>query len=346
MGIRFRKSVNLGCGFRVNVSKSGISYSWGLPGYRITKTAKGKTRKTYSVPGTGLSYVDESPKRTNKTVRKNSPQSSPSYVSEPTPTQNIDITNIAELQPANFSDLIKSLKNCLILNKIFNFMCIGLLGILTMDVVFVIIGLLGLVGKVFTQKKVAPYIQYDMDDFSQQQYKNVLTSLKNLGTCKKIWHINSEQHVSNKKTNAGASRNVGRKPFIIQNHLPKVIKSNVEGAQIKLGKKQLIFLPDTILIICGCKVGAAAYKDLSITQSYSHFIESEKVPSDSEIIDYTWQYVNKNGSADKRFKNNRKLPICKYGNLKLSDGKNLNVELMCSDHSKSQVFSDEFLKHA
>lgn len=41
MGVRFRKSVNLGGGFRVNVSKSGIGYSWGTKGYRYTKTAKG-----------------------------------------------------------------------------------------------------------------------------------------------------------------------------------------------------------------------------------------------------------------------------------------------------------------
>ena len=38
MGLRMRKSINLGGGLRVNISKSGIGYSWGVPGYRITKT--------------------------------------------------------------------------------------------------------------------------------------------------------------------------------------------------------------------------------------------------------------------------------------------------------------------
>lgn len=59
MGTRYRKSINLGGGFRINISKSGIGYSWGTKGYRVTKTANGKTRKTYSIPGTGLSYVEE-----------------------------------------------------------------------------------------------------------------------------------------------------------------------------------------------------------------------------------------------------------------------------------------------
>lgn len=59
MGFRLRKSIKLGGGLRINLSKSGIGYSWGVPGFRITKTAKGKIRKTYSIPGIGMSYVDE-----------------------------------------------------------------------------------------------------------------------------------------------------------------------------------------------------------------------------------------------------------------------------------------------
>lgn len=59
MGFRFRKSINLGHGVRVNLSKSGIGYSVGAPGLRITKAAKGRVRTTASVPGTGISYVSE-----------------------------------------------------------------------------------------------------------------------------------------------------------------------------------------------------------------------------------------------------------------------------------------------
>ena len=59
MGFRFRKSINLGGGFRINFSKSGVGYSFGGKGFRITKTAKGTTRKTVSIPGTGISHVQE-----------------------------------------------------------------------------------------------------------------------------------------------------------------------------------------------------------------------------------------------------------------------------------------------
>ena len=69
MGFRFRKSINLGGGFRVNLSKSGVGYSWGTKGVRFTKTAKGTKRTTLSIPGTGISHVSETSGKQN-TKRK------------------------------------------------------------------------------------------------------------------------------------------------------------------------------------------------------------------------------------------------------------------------------------
>ena len=59
MGFRFRKSVNLGGGFRTTFSKSGAGFSWGTKGFRVTKKAGGGTRTTFSIPGTGISHVSD-----------------------------------------------------------------------------------------------------------------------------------------------------------------------------------------------------------------------------------------------------------------------------------------------
>ncbi|RZL25455.1 MAG: DUF4236 domain-containing protein [Rhodococcus sp. (in: high G+C Gram-positive bacteria)] len=56
MGFRFRKSIQIVPGVRVNVSRSGIGYSAGVKGARITKHANGRVSRTLSVPGTGLSH--------------------------------------------------------------------------------------------------------------------------------------------------------------------------------------------------------------------------------------------------------------------------------------------------
>ena len=77
MGFRFRKSVKAGP-FRMTFSKSGVGYSVGGNGFRVTKKAKGGIRTTASIPGTGISYVkDYSLKRqakpkTNAKDRRNS----------------------------------------------------------------------------------------------------------------------------------------------------------------------------------------------------------------------------------------------------------------------------------
>ena len=71
MSLRFRKSINLGGGVRVNFSKSGVGYSFGTKGARITKTAKGRTRTTLGIPNTGLSYITESNNKSKKNAKSN-----------------------------------------------------------------------------------------------------------------------------------------------------------------------------------------------------------------------------------------------------------------------------------
>lgn len=58
MGLRYRKSKSFG-GVRVTASKSGIGFSTGVKGFRVTKKAGGGYRTTASIPGTGISYVKD-----------------------------------------------------------------------------------------------------------------------------------------------------------------------------------------------------------------------------------------------------------------------------------------------
>lgn len=64
MAIRFRKSIKIAPGIRLNVSKSGVSTSIGGRGATVNIGKKG-TRVTASIPGTGLStsHLYKAPKR-------------------------------------------------------------------------------------------------------------------------------------------------------------------------------------------------------------------------------------------------------------------------------------------
>ena len=51
---RYRKSKRLPGGFRLNLSKSGLGFSWGVRGFRVGRDSRGRIVRTLSIPGTGL----------------------------------------------------------------------------------------------------------------------------------------------------------------------------------------------------------------------------------------------------------------------------------------------------
>jgi len=56
---RFQRRIRLGPGFRINLSKSGVSTSVGGRGAWFTIGPRG-TRTTVGLPGSGLSYTEQS----------------------------------------------------------------------------------------------------------------------------------------------------------------------------------------------------------------------------------------------------------------------------------------------
>jgi hypothetical protein len=57
MGFRFRRSIKILPGVRLNVSKSGVSTSIGTRGATVNISKRG-TRTTVGIPGTGISYSE------------------------------------------------------------------------------------------------------------------------------------------------------------------------------------------------------------------------------------------------------------------------------------------------
>ncbi|PYO44381.1 MAG: hypothetical protein DMD33_03095, partial [Gemmatimonadetes bacterium] len=67
----------------------------------------------------------------------------------------------------------------------------------------------------------------------------------------------------------------------------------------------------------------------------TRFNEEQYVPSDTQVIGRTWRYVNKSGGPDRRFKNNREIPVCAYSELLLSSESGLSA---CFMASKPKIF--------
>jgi hypothetical protein len=97
-----------------------------------------------------------------------------------------------------------------------------------------------------------------------------------------------------------------------------------------VGRQALYFFPDRLLVFDAGSVGAVSYGALVLERNPTTFIEEDTVPRDSQVVGQTWRYVNKKGGPDRRFKDNRQLPLCQYEALHFSSNTGLNELLHAS----------------
>lgn len=57
MNLRWRRFINIGGGIRANLSRAGIGWSWGIPGFRVGRGADGSNWISIGIPGTGLYFT-------------------------------------------------------------------------------------------------------------------------------------------------------------------------------------------------------------------------------------------------------------------------------------------------
>lgn len=332
MGIRYRKSINLGGGFRVNISNSGVGYSWGVKGYRVTKTAKGTTRRTASIPGTGISFVDETGKGNGRNNNNINPQQYNNDIHKNHYETKEIVNSVAKnMVSEGLEDILSAIRKTLMVNRISN---IGIL--LTLLVSFgapifllLFFGFVGL--KIYVKTKGLVDLEYIIDDDQKEVVAKRIEPMLNVTDSKKIWRIMQSNKVIDRKYSSGASNEVKRTPCIGTKKVPFPFQANTPAATFKAGKETLVFLPDKLFIIQKNKVGVLNYSDINTYTHTTNFIESEVVPKDAKVVGHTWKYLNKNGGPDKRFKDNVQLPICLYGQIELKSTFGLNTVLMFSN---------------
>src|SRR5438876_763434 len=94
MGFRLYKSVGLGKGLRLNLSKTGVGISTGIPGFRYSVHSSGRKTTTLGLPGSGVYY------RTQRggTTRRATPSPSRRTVSRrPSPVPQVSLAPRAGL---------------------------------------------------------------------------------------------------------------------------------------------------------------------------------------------------------------------------------------------------------
>ena len=70
MGFRFRKSVKIAPGVKMNFGKKGVGMSFGRKGARFTVNSSGRATASVGIPGTGLSYSTSFGGKKRKKVKR------------------------------------------------------------------------------------------------------------------------------------------------------------------------------------------------------------------------------------------------------------------------------------
>ncbi|MBB5350678.1 putative tellurite resistance protein B-like protein [Haloferula luteola] len=173
---------------------------------------------------------------------------------------------------------------------------------------------------------------YDFDSAMEQAYGNLHRAASILAKCSARWHISAAGRVHDSRYHAGASSLVSRKDTTIRAKSPDFLKTNIETIAIDVGKQTLYFFPDRLLVYDGGRIGAVGYDDINVQVQQKRFIEDGNPPRDAYVVDHTWRYVNKNGSPDKRFSNNARLPICLYDEIHFKSPSGLNEVIQVSKY--------------
>lgn len=341
-----RKSVLVGP-IRFNLSKSGVGASVGVTGFRIGMRPDGSS---YVHAGRHGLYIRE-----ELGGRRGGNQVDTSHPDEPPPTQKFDAVSTRDLSSPERKELIerlnKSYKDFRLDYFVFVVAAVAFGAAwlndsqLGMGIAGGIGVVLGIAASVFESRRRTVKIFYDFEADDTSSFSKLVQAINHLAECNRLWvYVDSRDLTSTheSKINAGASSLVNREPATVGTGTPPWVETNVTIPTLKARGITAYFMPDCILVYDSTGVGCVEHASLSFSTSSERFIEDGQVPPDTDVVDSTWKYANKRGGPDRRFKNNREIPICLYGKLDLSTSTGLLYHLQTSKKDAPKNFSKQY----
>lgn len=340
MGMYIRKSIRVGP-LRFNLSKSGIGISVGIPGFRIGSGPRGNY---VHMGANGLYYRSSIPGGRDIVASENKEKVASNIVTQK-PLEIIGSDNVFKMVDTNSESLLSELNSKrrklsmwpLVAAASSALVCFAILLHVPSWLIILLSPILGTAIFAAYQYDIVSksvVVLYDMDDVSADIFEKVNRSVIDINTCHSVWHVHSQGDVIDKKYHAGASLIVGRGRVKFSTGQPPNVKTNIDIVSISLSSISLYFLPDRVLVYTNDSFGSIRYADIDLDVSYSLFIEDSYLPADAEVVDYTWEYVNKDGNPDRRFKNNSRIPICNYEMLHFTCPTGLNEMILLSHIGK------------
>ncbi len=348
MSFYLRKAVRVGP-LRFNLSKSGIGTSVGVTGFRVGASPRGN----YVHMGRGGLYYRKSLPSVSSPTRL--PEAEQEAPPPPGDTHegfvDIESSDVSSMTDSSSQDLVSELSAKR--KRLWLWPICGVLGLLALGFMnryeapvyalytaaaLVVLATLAVAYRDILAKTTV--LLYEVEDEFERAFQVLNDAFAEMRRCKKSWHMEASAHVKDRKRHAGASSLIQRSPNSLSVKNPPRIRTNVATPCIGVGHQKLYFFPDKVLIVEKKGVGAVSYENLVIEVSPSRFIEEDSVPGDAEIVDHTWKYVNKRGGPDKRFKDNREIPIALYEEVHFRSDTGLNEQIQLSKRGAAEPFCD------
>lgn len=185
-------------------------------------------------------------------------------------------------------------------------------------------------------------ITFESSDTSQRAYAAMVRAFDMLKSSVKKWDITADKATDQFAERTLATRSVNRQPVTFDFYSTDLIQFTGRAMRFENVNGDDILLYPGVAVIPRAD-GAFALidlRELQISSEYRRFHEEEGVPSDSRIDGYTWAKTNKNGSPDRRFKDNYQIPICIYGNITFHSQTGVTEEFMVSNADAAQAFTE------
>jgi hypothetical protein len=192
------------------------------------------------------------------------------------------------------------------------------------------------------RKRLTTTLTYNSGDEQGRKFDQLASAFQAFARCRRIWRVPLETAQTDWKRNAGAGVHIQRTAITPYMGVPTLIKSNVTFPALPLGKQTIYLTPDAVLVVSGWSIAALRYEDCEIDASSVRFVEEGSVADDAKIVGETWRFIKKDGGPDRRFAENRKLPICAYGQLDIKSSGGLHARLECSQATAARSFADSF----
>ncbi|HEV2412496.1 MAG TPA: DUF4236 domain-containing protein [Candidatus Saccharimonadales bacterium] len=371
MSLRYRRSIRLAKGVKLNLTKTGVGMTVGGKGAHYSVHSSGRRTASVGMPGTGLYYQKRTSSKSRDAVTPRT-TTAPQPSVHATPAQQkqanaigstddalkvtsdsyalfrTQLTTLLEWRKVKRAEVTEAKSQLKTLTAHYNRRRAMVLKRFYVDAE----------AAMNQQAEVVASLEQELNEKSMSlsfanspqfasTWTDCVTTFNELMGSERVWDITYSTAVNKFKDRSVANNSFNR-TLIQETPEPLAyINSDVDCLALPGANNSSIYIYPTFLLIFRSyhEFGIFDLKEVRPGIHLTKFIESEGVPKDTVVVGQTWYKTNKDGTKDKRFNGNYQIPIVQYGELLFESAKGLQEFYMFSNIKAFASFSKALAAH-